>query len=468
MTVSRSVIAGAVLSGCLSLALAGPPAGAQAPADTVRLALSLDESIRLALTRSRAAVAARLGREEQALALERAEERYDPRFSLDAGADFRDGSDGTADLSVGTGLRVRSGGMFRFRFRQPVLAEGDRDPGVDLSFSQPLLRGFGTDIDTAPLYRARLQEEINLRAFRDRASDIVGSVISAYRNALRARRRVTIARDALERARRQLEINRSLVEAGRMAPQDLVQSEAVVVNREYSLSDSENALETADSTLANVLDLEEGTLLEPGEEPPFEPERPDPDASLETAFSLRTDWLQAETRLVLSRLDLRIAENNLLPDLALRATASHQSGAGVDLTGGLSLTVPLWDREPGRTLVRARNSVRRAEMDLAERQQSIRIQVHRAVHNVGVALRQIDLAGQARELSEQKLDVERRKLRQGLSSAFQVDRFEDDLVAAQNRELDAVVGYRNALTRLDRTLGTTLDRWGVSVERLGR
>ena len=455
------------LAGCLSMVLPEPSAGAEPAASSNHLELDIEEAIRLALTGSRAAIAARLGREEQALALERAEERYDPTYSLDAGASVRDGSDATADVSVGTGLRVRSGGSFRLNFSQPVLTEGDHDPGVDLTFTQPLLKGFGAAIDTAPLYRARLQEEINLRAFRDRASDIVGSVVSAYRNTLRARRRVAIARDALERARRQLEINRSLAEAGRMAPQDLVQSEAEVANREYSLSDSENALETADSTLANVLDLPEGAVLEPSEERPVEPERPDLGESLDTAFARRTDWLRAETRLVLSRLDLRIAENNLLPDLSLSATASHRGGEG-DLSGRLSLTVPLGDREPKRALVRAQNSVQRAEMDLAERRQSIRIQVRRAVHNVAVALRQIDLAGRARELTERKLDVERRKLRLGLSSAFQVGRFEDDLVSAQNRELDAVVGYRNALTGLDRTLGTTLDRWGVSVERLGR
>ena len=463
---ARHAIPAVICMVCMAMSWLPLPAGAQEAAGPGRLVLTLEEAIRLALTGSRAAIGARLGREEEVLALERAEERYDPTYSLDAGADVRDGSDATADVSVGTGLRVRSGGSFRLNFSQPVLTDGGRDPGVDLTFTQPLLKGFGAVIDTAPLYRARLQEEIDFRAFRDRASDIVGSVISAYRNSLSARRRVAIARDALERARRQLEINRSLVEAGRMAPQDLVQAEAEVADREYSLTDSENALETADSALANVLDLPDGAIPEPGEERPVEPVRPDIGESLETAFARRTDWLRAETRLALSRLDLRIAENNLLPDLSLSATASHRGGEA-DLSGRLSLTVPLGDREPKRALVRARNDVLRAEMDLAERRQSIRIQVRRAVHNVAVALRQIDLAGRARELTERKLEVERRKLRLGLSSAFQVGRFEDDLVSAQNRELDAVVGYRNALTGLDRTLGTTLDRWGVGVERVG-
>ena len=98
----------------------------------------------------------------------------------------------------------------------------------------------------------------------------------------------------------------------------------------------------------------------------------------------------------------------------------------------------------------------------------IGIEVCRALHEVSVALRRIELAGQARDPAERKIDIERRKLQEGLSSAFQLGRFEDDLVAAQNRELDAVVGYRNALTGLDRTLGMTLDRWGIGIEHVGR
>ena len=69
-----------------------------------------------------------------------------------------------------------------------------------------------------------------------------------------------------------------------MAPQDLVQTESDVANKEYALTDAENALETADSSLVNTLDLEEGVRVEVQEEPPVEPEQPDLEKSLETAF----------------------------------------------------------------------------------------------------------------------------------------------------------------------------------------
>ncbi len=452
----------------LALACPAPSAWAQA-VPTVRLELSLEEAVRLALSKSRTAIQARLGREEQRLALEAAEERYDPMANVTLGANAASRGDETADISIGPSLRVPTGGNFRLSWRKPLAGELDREASTVLSFSQPLLRGFGPELDTQPLRRARLQERINLRAFRDTAADIVESAVSAYRGVLRAARRVVIAREALERSRRQLEINRALVEAGRMAPQDLVQTEADVAGKHYALIDAENVLETANSTLVNTLDLEEGVHVETQAESPVEPERPNLEQSLGTAFARRTDWLRAETGLVFARMDLRSAENGLLPDLSLSAEVARGGGRGsTGWSGGLNLTVPLRDNGPRRALVRARNDLRRAEMALAERRQSIRIQVRRAVNDVAVALRQIDLAGQARELAERKLDVERRKLQQGLSSAFQLSRFEDDLVTAQRRELDAEARYRDSLGSLDRTLGTTLDRWGIRVEQVGR
>lgn len=452
----------------LVLSLPALPAGAQTGGPE-RLAITLEEAIHLALSGSRAAISARLGRDEQQLTLEAAEERYDPRASVTAGTNATSLGDRTADVSIGPSLRVPTGGTFRLSFRKPLAGEGDRRASTTLSFSQPLLKGFGPELDTQPVRRARLQEQLNRRAFRDTAGSILDSAVSAYRAVLRAGRRLDIAREALERARRQLEINRALVEAGRMAPQDLVQTEAAVADREYALADAENRLDTANSNLVNTLDLEEGVHIEVQEEPPIEPEQPDLEVSLETAFARRTDWLRAGVGMELARMGLRSAENAMLPDLSLSAQASHRGGTdGTDWGGGLNLTVQLQDREPRRALVRARNGLRRAEMALAERRQSIRIQVRRSVHDVAVALRQIDLARLARELAERKLDVERRKLQQGLSSAFQLSRFESDLEAAQRRELDAVAGYRDRLAGLDRTLGTTLDRWGIGVEQLGR
>ncbi|MTV29245.1 hypothetical protein FTX61_28340 [Nitriliruptoraceae bacterium ZYF776] len=76
------------------------------------------------------------------------------------------------------------------------------------------------------------------------------------------------------------------------------------------------------------------------------------------------------------------------------------------------------------------------------------------------------LAEQSVLLSEQKLDIERQRLRAGRSTNFQVVSFEDDLVRTRTDLLSARISYLNALTNLDDVLGVTLQTWGVRLDAM--
>ncbi|HAJ60727.1 MAG TPA: hypothetical protein DCP31_16850 [Cyanobacteria bacterium UBA8543] len=79
---------------------------------------------------------------------------------------------------------------------------------------------------------------------------------------------------------------------------------------------------------------------------------------------------------------------------------------------------------------------------------------------------QVERARQATELSQRQLDIERVKQTLGRGSGiFAIVRLQNDLVSARNAELEATIEYLNALTRLDQTLGTTLDTWQVTLDR---
>ncbi len=432
-----------------------------------RLQLTLDEAISLALENSRAVIGSRIRREDQKLALQAAEERYRPQASIGASAGAERGRKGTADVSIGPSLRIPTGGSFNLSWSHPVTGSGNRSATATLNFSQPLLKGFGAGVDTAPLRFARMDERINVLSLRDSVAGVVTSVISAYRGVSQATRRLEISREALERARKQLAINRVLIRAGRMAEREILQSEAEVANRELTLAGDEDSLANANSTLINVLDIDETSEVAVSEEPAILPARPDPEQAMKTALARRTDHLNTLLGVEKARINLGIAKNNLLWDLRLDADVSRGTGGDpTDYGGRLNLTVPLWDHSRRRALARANNNLRRAELALAEVRQAIHLSVRRALHDVEAGLRQIELARLSRSLAEQKLEIERRKLREGLSSSFQLGRFEDDLVRAQNRELDTLISYRNALTSLDQTLGTTLDNWNIDIEKV--
>jgi outer membrane protein TolC len=79
-------------------------------------------------------------------------------------------------------------------------------------------------------------------------------------------------------------------------------------------------------------------------------------------------------------------------------------------------------------------------------------------------LKQVELARRARELTEEKLRIEKEKLKAGRTTNFEVLTFQNDVIAARNNELYAIIAYENAVTNLDRVLGTTLKTWNITVE----
>ena len=436
-----------------------------ASAEPAEIELTLEAAIGLAMRNSRSLTAARLTRGERKLELDLAEDGYRPQLDLTLGVDAASRDDETADASLGWRLRVPTGGALRLTWDEPLTGEDDQSSSFRLGFSQPLLKGFGADVDTASLRKARLQERIDHHSLRDQVAGVVTAVIGACRSVVRAQQAIRISRASLERARNQLEINRSLIRAGRLAAREIVQTEAEVADRELALIESENVLASASASLVDILDIDDGTRIRLVEELEVEHFDSSFEQSIQTALARRGDHLEARLNLEAARIDLRVAKNSQLWDLQLDAGVS---GGGGDLeTGyqvGLSLNIPLSDRAPTLELLRARNGLRRAEMALAESRQAIRIEVRRGLHDVQVGLRRIELARRSRELAEQKLDFEQKKLAQGLTSTYRLTQVEDDLVRAQSNELDATLAYLNARTALDRTLGATLERWGIEVE----
>ncbi len=430
------------------------------------MALTLDETIRLALRNNRNLTGARLRRTTQKFALAVAEDRYRPRASVEASARAERNGQDAVEASFGPSIRIPTGGMFALRWSEPVAGEDEGSGSWELELTQPLLKGFGPDIDTAPLRRARIEEKIHILSLRDTIAGVVTSVIRGYRAVIRANRQIEINRESLSRARKQLATNRSLIRAGRMAARDIVQTEAEVANRELALIESENSLQAANAALIDILDIDGVSRIRPSFKSAVRPARPNLEQGLRTALAHRPDHLKALLGVETAEIDLRKAKNDLLWDLSLNAAVKRSDGRP-DHSVGITLNIPLGERTPKLAVLRAANAVRQAKMDLAESRQTVHIAVRQAVHEVALGLRRTELARQARELAEQKLDVEQRKLDQGLTSTYRLTAVEDDLVQAQNRELNATLGYQDALTALDRALGITLDRWGIEVERAG-
>ena len=270
-----------------------------------------------------------------------------------------------------------------------------------------------------------------------------------------------------------------------MAERDIVQTRADIAGREIQSIAARNALDAARLTLIDILDVAgrpeirlADTLADIRDAKP----RSGFYAARETAFRNRPDYLRAELGVRNARTRLALAEDALKWDLSVSLSMSfaHADDSFASAAGGfdkrdygarLDLLVPLGQAATDpreRDRVAAVISLRKARNNLSELRQRIGIEVSNAIREAELSRRQVDLARTARELVNEKTDIEKEKLRLGLSSNFRLVAFEDDLVAAENRELDSIIAWLDALTSLDRTLGTTLDRWNIEIGEVDR
>lgn len=478
----------AALLAALTGFAAGPAAAQPTEAEDARasLPLTLPAAVALALRDNLTLRSTYLDRIVQRLALEVAEERFSPLLDIAGSASFLRSQDGQDQVVVGTApvvsLALPTGGDLSFVWS----ADGADGDGSDRSFSsgtsivltQPLLRGAGTGIARAPVRRARIGERISILSLKDTVSTTVSAVIAGYRSYQQAIRQVEIALRGLAEARNQYEINEQLIESGRLAPLENVQTEQRIASQELTVISTQGDAEEARIALATLLNLDVDTPIDPVE--PLEPRQVSVnlEAAYDTAFDNRADWQSNLLQIEIADIDLMIARNDRLPQLDVELGTGRRSGRqdsfatavrdGIEGRPEWSASVVFAVPTIGtKSLVlnetTARVNRQKAELTTQLLVAQIRSDVRNAVRDVELSWRRLQLAIRARELAEQQLAIEKEKLQAGRTSNFQILSFEQTLIDSANAEIGANISYENALTTLDQILGTTLETWQIEL-----
>ena len=339
-----------------------------------------------------------------------------------------------------------------------------------VSFNQPLLRRFGSNINKASIKIARLEEQQNLLQLKSTLIDTITNAVIDYRTLVQAQEALKIQQQALASAQRQLEITEAFIDAGRQARVDLIPNQTAVANRRVDLLAAQNRLQEAQLQLLQTLDLKQNLELIALEIPQVvKPALPSATEILQLAFTNNPNYLNTSLDIEIAQLNLSLAEDNKRWDLDLNVSYDNNlnsiSEDSSEFSSSLNLNREFFgDLRLEREVIRSQILLQQNRNTLAESQATLEIEVQNSIREVNFRLTEVEQAKQATQLSQQQLENEREKLRLGRGSIIDVIRFEEDLVNAANRELNAIIAYLNALTRLEQTTGTTLETWNVRVE----
>lgn len=476
------------------------------PATGKTIKMTLTDAVSLALRSNRNIAIYYLDRVLQKYDLEIAEAEFLPNVNLEVSSspkltDTYTTSEGSksktlteywnAGADLNATQKIPTGGEFTFSWENAYTSTRTRTDGVaaapytspsvwSLQFTQPLLKGGGIDYTQASLVRARLQEQENILSLRDNISGIIEGTINAYNSFYQSSRNLKIRKTALEEAKKQLETNKILVETGRMAANELVQSEAQVADQEFSYEEALNTQDTNRLALLDILDLSKTHEIIPDEEITIKERKPDYERCLEIALENNGTFIGAVNSVKRSELALMEQENSRLWDLDMTAQYKEdyddymwKSDTGDDKARewyvGLTLTAPFElygnDRIVKRkNLLLAKKSLKVARINLEEAKSDLETQIQNAVRNVYTQMKLVERAKKSLELAQMKLEFEKTKLNVGRSTIFQVVSFQNTLVEKQEAELSQTISYLTSLITLDQLLGKTLETWNVELK----
>lgn len=379
---------------------------------------------------------------------------------------------------------------------------------VRLDFRQPLLQGFGR-VNKISLRVARNNLKSSDLQFREQVIFTVASIQRLYWDLVRFRAEVESSREDLRLARQLYEGNRERVEIGKLAPIDLIESEAEVGQREQELTIALTAVREQEGTLKTALSkngLASPFLLEVEVIPTDHVEVP---ATLEIkplrelmnmALTSRPDIAQARLQLENADILLEGSRNRLLPSVDLVASTTNNGLAGdlnpnlmllpgqapntpdffigglgkalgqvfrrnfPDYSVGLSVSIPLRNRraqaDAANALLRRRQSQLRMQQQLNE----IRREVQSAVVGLEQAYARYLAARATRELREKMLDGEEQKFKLGYSDTFKVVQRQRSLAQSRAGEILTRNEFVIERTNLDEVTGQTLAANDISID----
>lgn len=483
-----------------------------------RIELPLDDAITLALERNLDLLVGRYRRRQSLYAIEEALGIFDLDIGLSS--TLSENSRPTTSIledpenekvtteNVSANLDffqlLSFGGLLGLSFDNSRFISTDRNTqpnpayGVNLglTYSQPLLRGFGTTLTKQNIIVARNRSAASHEDLRRDVEQIVQRVADAYWDLVEARNQLHVAEESLKLARDLHEMNQLREDAGVLAPLEVTRSEADVAAREEEIISRQAAVEDRTDELRGLFDLDRGTLWDveivPVTEPEIEPVEIDEATAVDAALAGRPEVVSLRLANENLALTAHAARNAVKPQLDLSASwgINAREGATTEVVDGVPVAVdndyfdtldallerefegwslslvlglPLQNRTAKARRAQAELAVDQGDVAMRQLEQQILIEVRAAVRAVETAKRQIESARRSRELAEKTLEVEELSYRSGQSSGFEILQSQERLRDARSREASAVTAYRRALTAYRRSTGTLLEANGIEL-----
>ncbi|MBS1804141.1 MAG: TolC family protein [Acidobacteria bacterium] len=371
--------------------------------------------------------------------------------------------------------------------------------GLNLQFTQPLLRNFGRSANTAQIRIARRGLAESRSVFAAEVNDAIQQVIIVYWSAVQSRGALDVQQRALKLAETSFNRNKRSLELGALPPLDISRSESEVAARRVELIQAQQFSQQAEEALRLTIGADQDPMLKAisielteSAQPSGDLENVDSDHVLATALSLRPEVSAAKDALAIDETGIRFARNQLKPDLSLNGQyasngiggnqydlvtgqLTSQGGLGSSFgqlfgfgfptyQGSLTLNFPLRNRGAQSRLGNALVNRTRDLYNSRQTEEVITRQVRDAVNQLNAAKLSLAAANTSVDLAKKFLLAEQRKVEIGDEDDFFVLDAQTRLAAAETSQLTAQITYQLAVAAIRHATGDLLTPYQMQIE----
>ncbi len=372
---------------------------------------------------------------------------------------------------------------------------------LNITITQPLLRGAGRFANTALIKIARRSLQQSRSAFEAEVNDAILQVVSQYWDAVQARDALDVQQKSLKLAEASYERDKRTLELGALPPLDIYRSESEVAARKVGVIQAAYALTQAEEELRLTIGANRDPLLHALELDLTEKPQPDgelasidAETALAQALSQRPELDVVKASLDNDETNIHLAHNQLKPNLQLQgfyqssglggneynlatgqlvapggfnSSMSQLFGFGYPGYGGtLSLTLPVRNRGALSNLGTALVSRTHDLYTGGQVREQITQEVRNAVHQLDEARQALTAGTVSFDLAKKSLASEQRKFELGAETNFFVLDAQTKLAQAELTLLQTQINYRIALAAVGHSTGDLLSPYHVQIAEL--
>lgn len=298
---------------------------------------------------------------------------------------------------------------------------------------------------------------------------LILDIIRKYYNLLEASELLKLKKESLAQKRKHLEFAKVQFDLGLVPKSDILKAEVDVANAEVDSLQAGGDLKLAHAELNNVMgiSLDHPTKIKPVEFIKEEP--PNFDDCLNEALETRSELIQQKASLSIKKDNLRLAQIDRLPTFTITGSynvyADKFAFAGLpinqanwnentDWRVGIELSFPIFDGGvKGRAIQVAKIDLNEDNLNYADLEKEINLEVKLAYLNLVTAFKKIDLTEKQVESTEESYNAALGRYKTGVAPITEVI---DAGVALSNSKINhtkAIYGYLLSKASLEKTMG---------------